>query len=560
MPQGLARPSFAIQPSDNRLFAGPSWGFVQRLWALGGLFTVELIAVSLRVDTSVLQGRPGLPGWIEDAGKSALQAMVAFAALFLTFGYLHAKSATQRISQELAEAPIQWRFLAGHAAAMAVFAGLTTALFSGVEAPAHGNLVAGAWILAGGLGIAFGVFAAISPGACFAVLRSTGAAWMYALGGAFIVFQFVGRAIPLWHPATGITFALVRTLLSLFVLDVVADPATSVIGTREFTANIGWSCSGIEGLVLILVFTIAWLAFFRRELRFPQALLLIPAGVAILWSLNVLRITALILIGAAGAPAVAVGGFHSAAGWICFNAVAFGLSLVAQRLPWFTGKRTPPPAASNDAIENPSAAYLIPFLAILAAAMIGRASSGGFEWLYPLRFFAAGTALWVFRDKYSKLDWSFDWLAPAVGVAVFGVWMALESFHGAPANSTLGTSLAALPAAGRIAWIAFRILAAVITVPVAEELAFRGFLMRRLISADFESVGLHVFRISAVLISSLAFGALHGDRWIAGAIAGLLYAGAQMWRGRIGDAILAHGVTNALIAAWVLYSGQWNLW
>jgi exosortase E/protease (VPEID-CTERM system) len=311
---------------------------------------------------------------------------------------------------------------------------------------------------------------------------------------------------------------------------------------------------------LILVFTIAWLAFFRRELRFPQALLLIPAGVAILWSLNVLRITALILIGAAGAPAVAVGGFHSAAGWICFNAVAFGLSLVAQRLPWFTGKRTPPPAASNDAIENPSAAYLIPFLAILAAAMIGRASSGGFEWLYPLRFFAAGTALWVFRDKYSKLDWSFDWLAPAVGVAVFGVWMALESFHGAPANSTLGTSLAALPAAGRIAWIAFRILAAVITVPVAEELAFRGFLMRRLISADFESVGLHVFRISAVLISSLAFGALHGDRWIAGAIAGLLYAGAQMWRGRIGDAILAHGVTNALIAAWVLYSGQWNLW
>ena len=32
--------------------------------------------------------------------------------------------------------------------------------------------------------------------------------------------------------------------------------------------------------------------------------------------------------------------------------------------------------------------------------------------------------------------------------------------------------------------------------------------------------------------SSVAFGLLHGDRWIAGTIAALLYAAAQKWRGK----------------------------
>jgi membrane protease YdiL (CAAX protease family) len=40
----------------------------------------------------------------------------------------------------------------------------------------------------------------------------------------------------------------------------------------------------------------------------------------------------------------------------------------------------------------------------------------------------------------------------------------------------------------------------------------------------------------------------------------VLYAVALHWRGRIGDAVVAHAVTNALLAAWVLSSGNWRLW
>jgi membrane protease YdiL (CAAX protease family) len=57
----------------------------------------------------------------------------------------------------------------------------------------------------------------------------------------------------------------------------------------------------------------------------------------------------------------------------------------------------------------------------------------------------------------------------------------------------------------------------------------------------------------------VAFGALHG-RWLAGTLAGLCYALALYRRGRLGDAVLAHATTNALIAADVLATGTWSLW
>jgi membrane protease YdiL (CAAX protease family) len=44
-------------------------------------------------------------------------------------------------------------------------------------------------------------------------------------------------------------------------------------------------------------------------------------------------------------------------------------------------------------------------------------------------------------------------------------------------------------------WITLRVLGAVVTVPLAEELAFRGFLMRRMVSRDFESVPFGAFRV-----------------------------------------------------------------
>jgi len=317
-------------------------------------------------------------------------------------------------------------------------------------------------------------------------------------------------------------------------------------------------CSGLEGIGLLLAFAVVWLVLFRNEVRFPHALALIPAGLVCLFLLNAARIAGLVLIGDAGARDIAKGGFHSQAGWIAFNSVAFGLCVAARRLPWISLD----PARRDASVEvhTNAAAYLVPFLCILVAGMFSRAVSGSFEWLYGLRFGAALAALWIFRRVYSSLDWSFGWLAPAAGATVFALWIALDRFGGTHAVTALPSALAAASTSGRIAWIALRILAAVVTVPIAEELAFRGFLLRRFIAADFEAVSLHTFTWFSLGASSVLFGLMHGERWLAGTAAGMVYGAVLLRNGKIGNAVAAHAITNLLLAAYVLLFSQWQLW
>lgn len=58
----------------------------------------------------------------------------------------------------------------------------------------------------------------------------------------------------------------------------------------------------------------------------------------------------------------------------------------------------------------------------------------------------------------------------------------------------------------------------------------------------------------------LLFGMLHGSRWPAGTLAGLLFGWLAMRQAKIGEAVAAHAAANALIAVYVLAAGQWQLW
>jgi exosortase E/protease (VPEID-CTERM system) len=363
-------------------------------------------------------------------------------------------------------------------------------------------------------------------------------------------------------------FYSVRKLLGFVLPDVISDPAAFTLGTPRFLVFIAEECSGLEGLGLVLIFTLVWLWHFRKETRFPRALVLVPCALACVWLLNIARISAIILIGDAGAPDVAMVGFHSQAGWIAFTAVALTFSMATRKLSWL--QRAPAsavhpsgdsaiasrPATAEEAAESPeTAAYLLPFLAILAASFISRGASGYFEWLYPLRFIAAAITLWYFRSEYRKLDWRFGGMAPAIGAGIFLLWIAPALWmHERPA-SPLGPALAALSPSMRAAWVFFRIAAAIITVPIAEELAFRGYLARRIISRNFDEASFRSLTAFSVCLSSAAFGVMHGSHWFVGIVAGLAYAVVLKWRGRIGDAIVAHATSNLLLAAWVLIRG-----
>jgi CAAX prenyl protease-like protein len=107
--------------------------------------------------------------------------------------------------------------------------------------------------------------------------------------------------------------------------------------------------------------------------------------------------------------------------------------------------------------------------------------------------------------------------------------------------------------------IATGMLGSVVTVPIAEELAFRGYLARRLVTADFERLSLRHFSWLAFIGSSVLFGAMH-SRLIAGTLTGALYFLCFRRRGELADSILAHAITNGLIAAYVVTTGNWVLW
>jgi len=202
----------------------------------------------------------------------------------------------------------------------------------------------------------------------------------------------------------------------------------------------------------------------------------------------------------------------------------------------------------------------MPFLALLAGAMVSGLGTDTFEWFYPIRVVAVVAVLWYFRHRYRELDWRFGASAVALGVLVFAMWLGLEPLVQSVVQTGMPSVLAQAHPSVRNTWLALRIVGAVIAVPIAEELAFRGFLMRRLLADDFQHVT-HVSVMSlAILLSSCAFGFLHGERWLAGMLAGMVYAAAYLRRGAIGDAIAAHATTNVLIAAWVLGTGQWQLW
>ena len=200
-------------------------------------------------------------------------------------------------------------------------------------------------------------------------------------------------------------------------------------------------------------------------------------------------------------------------------------------------------------------------MSILAAGMLSRASSGAFEWPYSIRFLAASATLWILRRKYLKMDWRFSWLGPAAGLTVFVLWVGLDGLSGAARHgSEVPPALAQAAPQIRTLWIIFRVLGAVATVPLAEELALRGFLLRRLINADFEAVSYRTLTVFSLAASSFLFGFLHGDRWLAGTAAGLLYGLVTFQKGRLGEAVAAHATTNMLLAGYILTYQKWNLW
>lgn len=444
--------------------------------------------------------------------------------------------------------PFRWTLFAGHAL---LFLSFTRVSYYLRDVPAAGSWVMLLWLALGAVSTA--ALAIVFLPESLLSLRGAGPAWIVGLVVAVASMTLGYLAQDGWEKSAAINASCVQWILAHMGYLSTLRPGR--VGTSIFAVIVDAPCSGYEGMALILVFTAAWLLWFRKEFRFPAALLLIPIGITLSWCFNVVRLVLLILIGHYGHADIAMTGFHSRAGWIAFSSLAIAFCSMATRIPGLGAAATCMQGISH---YNPAAPYLVPFIITQATAILSAAATAQVEWFYPLRLVAGAAALaWYWKD-YRAIRTGDARAAFFIGLAVSGVWAAWSLRLPHDVGPLL--KLAGSPALFQWSWIVARLAGAVLLAPIVEELAFRGFLMRRIGTVDFLQADPRNASWVAIGVSALAFGLMHGSRWPEGFIAGAAFALAFRRKRQLGDAMLAHAVANLALAILVGATGDWRYW
>lgn len=538
--------------APGRLSSAVRW----RWLSLSLLLAVEIVGITTRFDTASLEDRPGFLALALGYAPTLLNVALAFSGVFLLAVAPRLPARIERLGLKSHRHPwMAWLGL--HLVSFTCFFLLSATLFGEGDGSTGVSLQLTVGWLALALSTGLVWLLAVAPAQAWWELIADERRALLASALAALGAWLAGQATQiLWEPLANATFWIARGALGFVYADVVVDAGKRILGTPAFEVEIAPSCSGYEGIGLIIAFVGVYLWIFRKDLRFPKALVLLPLSAVIIWLFNAARITALIAVGSSWSPRIAAGGFHSQAGWISFITVALLVVGVTHHMRLFAHRQGSAhvPASQHGRL---AAALLMPFVVLMGSTIVASAASAGFDALYPFKMLVTAGAIWFFRGVYRQLQWHWSWHSVAIGIAVFILWVLLERTPDrAP---TLPSDLAVLPAWLAVGWLAFRAIGSAVVVPLAEELAFRGYLLRKLAARKFEDVDPRRFSLFAFLGSSLLFGVLHG-RWLAGTLAGMAYALAVYRKGRIGDAVVAHGITNALIAGDVLVFGQWSLW
>jgi len=212
--------------------------------------------------------------------------------------------------------------------------------------------------------------------------------------------------------------------------------------------------------------------------------------------------------------------------------------------------------------------YLLPYVLYVAVASLPLDRTTG----YVARLVLAGGAL-VFLVRRTR-----GWTGPrrasvsalvglVAGLGGIAVWILLLRPFASGGEPWTAMSFA------------LRAAAATLVVPVAEELAMRGYVLRfgvqwgrfraqghedafgAALDADLHDVEPGAWSWFAVLLSTALFAAGHAFvEWPAAIVYGLLMAALWIRRRDLLSCVVAHAASNAALAWWVHARGAWELW
>ena len=238
---------------------------------------------------------------------------------------------------------------------------------------------------------------------------------------------------------------------------------------------------------------------------------------------------------------------------------------------------------------NPWLVFVLPFVVYMAVGSLEppkpadepqQASSSWFNLgiryehyplIYTVKIVLTVAAMIFVLPGYRQFPLRVSSLAIAVGVAGVATWIALAKLQLLVMTSlNLNVSAVARSAFNPLdqlrdnpAWaytfLAIRLFGLAIVVPVIEEFFLRGFLMRFVMAADWWKVPFGTASKLA-LFAGVGFPVLtHPGEILAAAVWFSAVTWLMLRTRNIWDCVAAHAVTNALLGAFVLCTGNWWL-
>jgi CAAX prenyl protease-like protein len=230
--------------------------------------------------------------------------------------------------------------------------------------------------------------------------------------------------------------------------------------------------------------------------------------------------------------------------------------------------------AADDSARHGAAVYVLPFALYLGLTVAAGQFPDHYPWLYGVAVLITGvvTAGLLYRHPVLRPH-PFVLAGVVVGLAGIAVWIPLSLLHWERLVADhLPSALRPQPRVGfdpaqiadplgRGAFLAVRLFGLAVLVPVAEELFWRGFLLRWLIAPDWRNQELGRFTPQSFAVVTVLFAVTHAvNEWPAALIYCALLNALLYWKRDLWNCVVAHAVSNLVLGLFVLRTGTYELW
>ncbi|HEX4125882.1 MAG TPA: CAAX prenyl protease-related protein [Tepidisphaeraceae bacterium] len=216
-------------------------------------------------------------------------------------------------------------------------------------------------------------------------------------------------------------------------------------------------------------------------------------------------------------------------------------------------------------------AYILPMLVFLLftglPGILPASWTAAYPIIYAVKTFVVAALLIALSKHYTPIAWNFWWLGILLGMVGIYQWVGMQNWLGrhiawfAPASDAFNPFATIHSPAIRDAFIAVRMIGAVLVVPVMEERFWRDWLWRTILAPnDFKLASIGEFGWAPMLIVPIAFCSVHGNWWPTAIVWGILIELLLVWTRSLGACMVMHATTNLLLGLYVLQYHAWAFW